>query len=179
MSRRREMTGKVRWVDMFKVLHSPSIGQIAVLGLVLIALFLAWLAVAQGIYDVTLGRTPLPSAGAFVRAVFTTQAGWAMIGLGWAAGALFAACVLAISVVSFPLLLDRPTTLRNAVSVSAAALRRNPGPLGGWGLLVGVALFAGALPCFVGLIVVLPVLGHSTWHLYRRVVAPPMGSGRA
>ncbi len=173
MSRQREMTGKMSWLDMFNVLRSPSIGAIAVLGLLLIALFLAWLAVAQGIYDVTLGPAPPASAGRFAQEVFTTPAGWAMIGLGWVAGALFAVGVLAISVVSFPMLLDRPVALNTAISASLMAVRRNPVQLGLWGLLVGMALFVGALPCFVGLILVLPVLGHSTWHLYRRVVRPP------
>ena len=175
MSRQREMTGKIRWLDMFGVLRAPSIGAIALLGLLLMALFLAWLAVAQGIYALTLGPAPPLSAGAFLREAFTTQAGWVMIGLGWAAGALFAAGVLAVSVVSFPLMLDRPVTLRTAMEVSLTAVARNPRTLGCWGLLVAAALFIGALPCFIGLILVLPILGHSTWHLYRKVVAPQAG----
>lgn len=174
MSRRREMTGKISWLDMFKVLRSPSIGPIALLGLLLIVLFFAWLAVAQGIYDITLGPAPPASAGAFLQEMFTTFAGWTMIILGWGVGALFAVGVLAISVVSFPLMLDRPVTLRTAIAASLTAVRCNPVQLVGWGLLVAAALFVGALPCFVGLILVLPILGHSTWHLYRKVVRPPM-----
>ncbi len=173
MSRQRELTGKINWLDMLEVLRAPSIGAIALLGLLLIALFLAWLAVAEGIYAVTLGPAPPSSVWAFTQEIFTTQAGWAMIILGWGAGMLFSAAVLAISVVSFPLMLDRPVTLRSAMATSLLAVRRNPLQLGCWGLLVGAALFIGALPCFVGLIVVLPVLGHSTWHLYRQVVRPP------
>ena len=174
MSRQREMTGKISWLSMFNVLRAPSIGPIALLGLLLIALFLVWLAVAQGIYDITLGPAAPVSLWAFARETFTTSAGWAMIGLGWAVGIVFMAGVLAISVVSFPLMLDRPVTLRTAISASLVAVRRNPVQLGGWGLLVGAALFVGALPCFIGLILVLPILGHSTWHLYRKVVRPPM-----
>lgn len=172
MSRQREMTGRIRWLDIFNVLRSPSIGRIAALGGLLIVLFLAWLAVAQGIYDVTLGPAQPVSVWAFLQAVYTTPAGWAMIGLGWGVGALFAVAALAISVVSFPMLLDRPVTLGTAIAASVLAVRRNPVQLGGWGLLVGAALFVGALPFFVGLIVVLPVLGHSTWHLYRLLVKP-------
>ncbi|MBU6420011.1 MAG: DUF2189 domain-containing protein [Proteobacteria bacterium] len=173
MSRRREMTGKMRWLDMFNVLLSPSVGPVALLGLLLIVLFLAWLAVAQGIYDITLGPAPPVSVGAFLQEIFTTSAGWTMVLLGWGAGAVFAACVLAISVVSFPLMLDRPVTLRTAIITSLMAMRHNPVQLGAWGLLVGALLFVGALPCFIGLILVLPILGHSTWHLYRKVVVPP------
>jgi uncharacterized membrane protein len=173
MSRQREMTGKLNWLDVFNVVRSPSIGAIAGLGLLLIALFLVWLAVAEGIYDVTLGPAAPVSAWRFVEDVFTTPAGWAMIGLGLVAGVLFAVGALAISVVSFPLLLDRPVGLGTAIAASLTAVRRNPAPLGIWGLLVVAALFVGAVPCLIGLAVVLPVLGHSTWHLYRRVVRPP------
>ena len=176
MSRQREMTGKISWLNMFNVLRAPSVGPIALLGLLLVALFLVWLAVAQGIYDITLGPAAPVSLWGFAREIFTTSAGWTMIGLGWAAGLVFMAAVLAISVVSFPLMLDRPVTLRTAISASLLAVRRNPVQLGAWGLLVGGALFVGALPCFVGLILVLPILGHSTWHLYRKVVKPPMRS---
>jgi uncharacterized membrane protein len=173
MSRQRELTGKLNWLDVFNVLRSPSIGAIAGLGLLLIALFLVWLAVSEGIYDVTLGPAAPVSAWRFVQDVFATPAGWAMIGLGLVVGVLFAVCVLAISVVSFPLLLDRPVGLGTAIATSLTAVRRNPVPLGLWGLLVVVALFVGAVPCLIGLAVVLPVLGHSTWHLYRRIVRPP------
>jgi len=177
MSRQRELNGKTTWLDMVKVVRSPSIGAIAALGAVLVALFLAWLVAAQVIYDVTLGPAPPASAGSFVQAVLTTPAGWAMTGLGCAVGALFAVGVLAISVVSFPLLLDRPASFGTAIGTSLSAVRRNPVQLGVWGLFVAVALFVGALPFFVGLIVVLPVLGHSTWHLYRRIVRPPVTRG--
>jgi uncharacterized membrane protein len=93
-----------------------------------------------------------------------------MTALGMAAGAVFAVASLAISVVSFPMLLDRPVSLATAIKSSVLALRRNPGPLALWGLLIAAGLFLGSLPCFLGLIVVLPVLGHSTWHLYRRLI---------
>jgi uncharacterized membrane protein len=173
MSRHREQTGKATWLDMFKVMRSPSIGAIAGLGGLLIVLFLAWLAVAEVIYDVTMGPRPPASTLDFINGVFTTGAGWAMIGLGLVAGLIFSVAVLAISVVSFPLLLDRPVGIGTAIRTSLMAVRRNPVTLGLWGLFVAVSLSIGAVPCFVGLIVVLPVLGHSTWHLYRRVVRPP------
>jgi uncharacterized membrane protein len=68
------------------------------------------------------------------------------------------------------MLLDRPVSLRTAIAASVYAVRRNPGTLGFWGLIVAGGLVLGSLPCFLGLIVVLPVLGHATWHLYRRVI---------
>jgi uncharacterized membrane protein len=170
MSRRREITGQIRWLDVFGVIRSPAIGSIACLGFILIGLFLLWLAVAQAIFNMTLGPVPPASVLAFATALFTTAPGWAMIIAGFAAGGIFAVTALAISVVSFPLLLDRPVGLATAIRTSLQAVRRNPGPLALWGVIVAGGLVLGCLPCFIGLIVVLPVLGHATWHLYRRLV---------
>jgi uncharacterized membrane protein len=172
MSRTRELTGRISWLDTFRVVRSPAIVSIAGLGLLLILLFLTWLAVAQTIYDFTLGPLPPPSILAFFTALVESAAGWTMIGVGMVVGAGFAVAVLAISVVSFPLLLDRPVGFGTAIATSWSALRHNPGPLAVWGLFVAVGLFLGSLPCFIGLVVVLPVLGHATWHLYRRIVQP-------
>jgi uncharacterized membrane protein len=170
MSRNRELTGKISLLDVFKVIRSPQRGAIAGLGLLLIALFFIWLAVAQLIFAVTIGQLPSGGVSAFLAAVFTTPAGWAMILIGMAVGLIFAVAVLAISVVSFPLLLDRPVSLGTAIATSRTALRRNPFPLAVWGFIVALGLFLGSLPCFIGLAVVLPVLGHATWHLYRALV---------
>lgn len=171
MSRQRELGHEARWVDAFGVLRAPSIGAIVLLGLLLIALFLLWLVVAQSIYVITLGPQPPASVAGFIHDVFATPAGWAMIGIGIGVGFLFAVLVLSVSVVSFPLLLDRNVGIGAAVATSIRAVTLNPGPMALWGLIVAAALVIGSLPFFVGLVVVLPVLGHATWHLYRRVVA--------
>jgi uncharacterized membrane protein len=170
MSRQRAHGKAVRWVDAFNVLRSPSIGAILLLGLLLIALFLIWLMVAQIIYVVTLGPQPPASITGFFTDVLTTGPGWAMIGLGIGVGFLFAVLVLAISVVSFPLLLDRNVGIGTAVATSLRTVAANPGTMALWGLIVTGGLALGSLPFFVGLVVVLPVLGHATWHLYRKVV---------
>lgn len=171
MSRRREQGLRVTWQDWFATLASPAFGAVFLLGLVLLAIFLLWLAAAQGIYWLTLGPGPPASLGAFVQDVFTTGAGWAMIVVGLGVGLLFAVLVLTISVVSFPLLLDRNAGLATAVTTSVRAVRRNPRVMAAWGLIVLIGLAVGSIPVFVGLIVILPVLGHATWHLYRRVVS--------
>ena len=170
MSRRREQGISVTWVDAFGVLRSPAIGAIALLGLLLAEIFLLWLLAAQAIYDLTLGPEPPASLGMFVRDVFTTGAGWALIVVGIGVGFLFAVAVLAISVVSFPMLLDRNVGLDTAVGTSIRAVVANPRTMAIWGLIVAVGLVIGSVPFLLGLAVVLPVLGHATWHLYRRVV---------
>ncbi len=170
MSRRREAGAEVGWVDAFGVLRSPSIGAIIGLGLLLIAIFLLWLATAEAIYVVTLGPKAPVSIAAFAHDVFATAAGWTMIVLGVGVGFLFAAVTLAISVVSFPLLLDRDVKMETAVWTSVQAVVANPVPMAAWGLVVAAALVVGSVPCLLGLVIVMPVLGHATWHLYRRVI---------
>src|SRR5262249_42281072 len=118
------------------------------------------------------GPEPPVSVSAFLHDVLTTAAGWAMIVVGCGVGFLFAALVLAISVVSVPLLLDRDVPLTTAIGTSLRAVKASPGPMALWGFIVALGLVLGSLPLFLGLIVVMPVLGHATWHLYRRAVAP-------
>ena len=172
MSRRRELGMEVSWVDAFGVVRSPSIGPIIGLGLLLIAIFLLWLVTAEAIYVVTLGPKAPTSIPAFIHDVFTTTRGWTMIVLGIGVGFLFAVITLAISVVSFPLLLDRDVSMGAAIWTSIQAVVANPIPMAAWGLIVAGGLVIGSLPALLGLVIVMPVLGHATWHLYRRVVAP-------
>jgi uncharacterized membrane protein len=170
ISRRREQGVKVTWADAFGVVRAPALPAIVALGVLLLAIFLIWLAAAYLIYAVTLGPEAPASIGAFVRDVFTTGAGWTMMVVGIGVGFLFAVLVLTISVVSFPLLLDRNVGLFTAVATSVRAVLANPVPMAAWGLIVAGSLVIGSLPALLGLIFVLPALGHATWHLYRRVV---------
>jgi uncharacterized membrane protein len=170
MSRQREQGVEITWANAFGVVRSPSFGAIVVMGLLLVVIFMAWLATAEVVYLVTLGPAPPASIASFARDLFTTGAGWVLIVVGVGVGFLFALLVLAISVVSFPLLLDREVGLDTAVWTSIRAVAANPVPMAIWGLIVAGGLVIGSLPFFVGLIVVMPVLGHATWHLYRKVV---------
>jgi uncharacterized membrane protein len=170
MSRRRELGIARGWTDAFAVVRSPAIGAIIVMGLLLLALFCLWLFAANFIYTVTLGPDAPVSAAAFARDALTTPEGWTMVGVGVGVGFLFALAVLIISVVSFPLLLDRNVGVGTAIATSVRAVRANPGPMAMWGVIIAASLIVGAIPLLVGLAVVLPVLGHATWHLYRKVV---------
>lgn len=173
ISRRRERGWAVSWLDAFAVLRSPAILSIAALGLMLLVIFGAWVLVAQWIYAATLGSVAQPSSvSEFMQLVFQTPEGWRLILFGNAAGFLFAVAVLALTVVSFPLLLDRDVGPSVAVRTSLRAVAANPAPMAAWGLTVAVLLLAGSLPLFIGLAIVMPLLGHGTWHLYRKVVAP-------
>lgn len=170
MSRRREQGKEVSWADAFGVLATPRFGAILVLGLVLFGIFLLWLATAYTIYLSTLGEEEVASLSSFFRDVFTTPEGLALTVVGVGVGFLFAVLVLMISVVSFPMLLDRDVGLLTAVETSIRAVLANPVPMAAWGLIVAGGLLLGSLPVLLGLIIVMPVLGHATWHLYRKVV---------
>ncbi len=170
LSRRREEGLDISRGHAFDVFRSPSIGSIAILGVVLLAIYFAWLGTAWAIYELIFGNAAPASVGEFARQVFTTPAGWTLIIGGTFAGFLFAVLVLTLSVVSFPLLLDRDVGVMTAMRTSVRAVLANPVTMAIWGLIVAVALLIGSLPLFVGLSVVMPVLGHATWHLYRKVV---------
>lgn len=173
MSRRRERGLGVSWKSPFDVIHAPAFGAMMMLGLMLMALFLLWLGVAWALYRNTLGPLPLTAPSDFLHRVLFTTPGHVLIAAGIGIGFLFALVALTISVVSFPLLVDRDVGLDTAIKTSVHAVMRNPGPMALWGLIVAAALAAGSIPLFMGLVVVLPVLGHATWHLYRRLVVPP------
>ena len=170
MSRRREQGVAVSWANAFDILKAPAVGAIAVLGMVLVVVFLLWLTAAWEIYRYTLGPALPSSIGAFVHDVFLTGRGQLLIIVGVGVGFLFALFAMAISIVSFPLLVDRDVGLDTAIRTSIRAVVANPVPMALWGLIVAAGLVLGSIPVFVGLAVVLPVLGHATWHLYRSLV---------
>ncbi len=170
-SRRREQGEEVRWADAFSVFRAPSFNAILRLGLLLAAIFVFWLVVAQALYDWTLGPDAPASVGFFLHEVFHTTAGWVMAIFGVGIGFLFAVLVLSISVVSFPLLLDRPeVTVGTAIATSVRAVRANPTTMAVWGLIIAGGLVIGSIPFLIGLAIVMPVFGHATWHLYRQLV---------
>jgi uncharacterized membrane protein len=171
LSRRREIGLDTHWTHAFDVLRSPSLPAIEAMGLLLMGIFLAWLGSAQALYQTLFGYLPPASYSQFLYDIFTTSAGWSMIVWGNLIGFGFAVWALTISVVSFPLLVDRDVGAAAAITTSVRAVMANPVTMAAWGLIVAALLLIGSLPAFIGLAVVMPVLGHATWHLYRKVVA--------
>jgi uncharacterized membrane protein len=169
LSRRREQGLDVSARHALDVLRSPHIFGIAMLGLMLLAVFVVWIGVAKLIFTATIGQASPASAGEFLSLLDTT-AGWTMMIVGDVVGAGFAGLVLVLTVVSVPMVLDRGVSPLVAIKTSILAALLNPGPILLWGILVGALLALGCVPLFCGLAVAMPVLGHATWHLYRRVV---------
>jgi len=171
VSRRLEADQPVSWSTPFEVRKSPAFTSILAFGAILAMVFFAWLAAAWAVFALTVGPEAPTSIGSFLRDVFGTGAGWAMIIIGTAVGAVFAAFTFAISVISVPLMLDRDVGVGRAMRASIAAVRTNPKPMLVWGLMIAGALVLGSLPALIGLIFVLPLFGHASWRLYRKLVA--------
>jgi uncharacterized membrane protein len=170
LARRRELGLHSNWAHFLDVRKRPSFDEIAGVSGLLLAIFGLWLLAAGALYIALFGWNEPASAAAFLRDIFGTGEGWAMIVIGGAIGIVFAAAVLVISVVSMPMLVDCDVGAAKAVRTSIRASRENPGEMLRWGIIVAALLIAGSIPLFIGLAVVLPWLGYSTWHLYTRLV---------
>lgn len=172
LSRRREAGLDTSWRHAFDVFYSPSFKSIVAVGLGLLILFLVWIAVAQALYTASFGYAEPASWSSFARDLLTTPQGQVLIVAGNLIGFVFAAAALCLSVVSFPLLLDRNVGPAVAILTSIRAVAANPVTMALWGLIVAVLLAIGFATLFLGLAIIVPVLGHATWHLYRKVVEP-------
>jgi uncharacterized membrane protein len=170
ISRRREQGETPTWKDALAVFDAKSIRSILALGALLTVIFLVWLVVAQALFGWLFGHTNPETIGGFLTELFTTGHGWALIVLGHGLGFVFAVATLMISAVSFPLLLDQHTRASVAVQTSIAAVRKSPRTFAIWGAIIAGGLMAGSALLFVGLAIVIPVLAHASWHVYRRVV---------
>jgi uncharacterized membrane protein len=170
LSRERDRTGVVSAAGAARVFNSPRNAVIKRLAGVTVALYLAWIAVAGVIYGATLGTSPEHAGAPFFDRVFTTDAGWTMAVVGCLVGALFALVALAIGCISFPMAIDRDVTARQAIGASVRAVLHNPVLALAWGAVVVAGLILGAIPVLLGLGLILPVLGHANWHLYRKLI---------
>src|SRR4029078_13306915 len=160
--------------DAMEVLRSPSFGAMLGLGTLLLALFVTWVATAQALLVTAFGYEGVTGISDFFTRVLTTQQGWWLIVVGCGVGFLFPLVALLFSVVSFPLMLDRHAGAGDAMVTSLRAVAQNPVPMATWGLIVAALLVVGSLPAFLGLAVVIPLLGHATWHLYRETIEPEL-----
>ena len=171
-SRRRDRGERVGIGDILSVRAATTSVNIFFLGFILLFALFVWLRMALMIYALFFGLNP-PPLGRLFTELFTTMNGFTFLLVGNAVGAAFAFVVFSITVVSFPYMLEKDVDPVTAVALSVSAVAKNALPLAGWALFVGIALFVSWLPFFLGLIVVLPVLGHATWRLYKRMIVHP------
>jgi uncharacterized membrane protein len=170
MSRRRQQGLPSTWRHCFNFIHTHSFAPVLALSLLMMFLYVAWLYMAELIFFGTFGDSNPESFAAFFDELFSTQHGTALIAYGNFVGFLFASSALALSVVAFPLVLDKPVTAFTAIKVSIRAVWTNTFVMAVWGAVVVALLTVGAAIFLIGLAVALPILGHATWHLYRKIV---------
>jgi len=170
LARRREKGQDVHWFDFLEVRKRSSVDDMGIVAGVLLAIFFVWLVVAGALYAALFQWVVPDSLRQFIDMVISTERGWMLIGAGAVIGAILGWIVLALSIVSLPLLVDCNVSAADALSTSWRAAHANMGVLIRWGLIVTLLLVLGSIPLFVGLAFVLPWLGYSTWHLYTRLV---------
>ena len=170
ISRQREQGLDPSWQSVFSLLQKKSRASILALGALLMVIFFAWIGTAEAIYNALFGDAPAASLSGFVHQVFETAEGRRLTIIGVGIGFLFALLTFSISVISFPLLVDRDGSAPAAVVTSVRAVLASPVTMLAWGVIIAAALIVGSLPLFVGLAIVLPVLGHASWHIYRKAV---------
>ena len=167
IARRREAGLEASWRHFFDPLRrGRGRTALAILTGGLIVLFFVWLLSASLIYSAVMGAAPPAGLSGFLSQLFTTPKGWTVILIGNLVGFAFAVVTLILSLVTFPMVIDKPVDPLTAIETSIRAVAANPRVTASWGLRVAVLLALGSLPAFIGLAVVLPVLGYATWHLY-------------
>jgi len=172
MSRRRELGLDLSWRSAFDFVHSRSFAPILALSVVMMLLYVGWLYMAQLIYLGLFGASPPESLAEFWTLLVTTREGAALAVYGLGVGFLFAFAAFALSVIAFPLLLDRQVSFLAAMATSIRSVMVNPFVMAVWAMIVVLLLAAGTAIFLIGLAAVLPILGHATWHLYKKVVEP-------
>jgi len=170
VSRRREQGKSMKWGAVLGALRGRGDEQLLVMGVVVLIAFGFWIILARGIFAIFMAQSGI---GTESLALLVSFPGVMMLLIGSAVGALMAVALFAITVVSLPMLLDRDVDFVTAMIVSMETVRANPQIMLKWAAVIGATLFVAMLPLFLGLFIALPVLGHATWHMYRRAVAPP------
>ncbi len=172
VSRRLELGQSLSWRAVLSVVWEQQRRELGWMAFVTLFVFWVWMYQARTLFVVFFGSKGFATYDGFVQAVFTTTNGWTFLVVGHVVGAIIAMVLFALTVISFPLLLDREYDFVTAMITSIRAVAASPVVMGVWGIFVIVCTILSAVPAFLGFLVVLPVLGHATWHLYRCVVVP-------
>jgi uncharacterized membrane protein len=172
VSRRLETNIALSWRDVLGVVWDQHRRELGWMAIVMLFVFWIWLYQARTLFAVFFGSQGFATYERFVEAVFATTNGWTFLIVGHIVGAVISMILFALTVVSCPLLLEREVDFITAMITSVRAVLKSPIVMGSWGLFVVVSIILSAIPAFLGLLVVLPVLGHATWHLYHRTVEP-------
>ena len=168
VSRRIEAGEPLNWPAVLGVVFAQKDRQIPSMAMVILLMFMFWVFVAHTIFALFMGLQAMTNVTSSFAVLFEGN-GPAMLAVGSLIGAGFAAVLFSITVVGLPLLLDREVDFISAIIVSFQAVIANIGTMIIWGLVIAVMLAIGMAPMFLGLFIILPVLGHATWHMYREL----------
>ncbi|MDO5632832.1 MAG: DUF2189 domain-containing protein [Paracoccus sp. (in: a-proteobacteria)] len=169
VSRRIEAGETLSWPSVAGVIFAQKDRQIPSMAMVILLLFMFWVFVAHTIFALFMGVSALTNITSSPEVLFQGR-GLMMLLVGTIIGAGFAAVLFSFTVVGLPLLLEREVDFITAIITSVRAVLMNPGPMLAWAMTIATILFAGFIPFFLGLFVALPVLGHASWHMYRRLM---------
>lgn len=170
VSRQMEAGHQPTLGEVLNVIWAQRRREVSWMAFVMLFMFWVWMYQIRLLMALMLGRMSYATLDRFADLVLTTNQGWIFLGIGHIEGAALALVLYSITVISIPMLLDREIDFVTAMLTSIRAVLASPLVMLGWGLVVTVAVLAACVPFFLGLLVVLPVLGHATWHLYRRAV---------
>ncbi len=174
VSRRLEVGRPLVWSEVLSVVWAQRSRELSWMAFVMLFVFWMWMYQVRLLIALFLGRMSFATLEKFMTVLLTTEQGWIFLAVGHVFGAALSLVLFAVTVVSIPLLLDRDVDFVTAMITSVKAVISSPVPMIGWGILVTLSMLLACVPFFLGLLIVLPVLGHATWHLYRRAVLPPI-----
>lgn len=170
VSRRLETGAPLTWKAVLSVVWAQRGRELSWMAFAMLFIFWMWMYQIRLLMALFLGRMSFSTLEKFFDVVLTTPQGWLFLAIGHAVGAALALALFSITVISIPLLLDREYDFVTAMITSVKTVIASPLIMLGWGVVVTLSVLAACVPFFLGLLVVLPVLGHATWHIYRRAV---------
>jgi uncharacterized membrane protein len=170
VSRRIEIGEPLIWREVLGVVIAQRNRQIPSMAMVILLIFMFWVFMAHTIFALFMGLQSLTNITSSPE-VLLRGSGPVMLAVGSVIGTGFALALFSFTVAGLPVLLERELDFISAIILSVRAVIANAGVMALWGLCIAALLFLGMLPVFLGLFVALPVLGHASWHMYRRLLA--------
>ena len=172
VSRRLEAGRPLIWSEVLSVVWAQRLRELSWMAFVMLFVFWIWMYQVRLLVAILLGRMSFSTLEKFLTLVLSTGQGWLFLAVGHVVGAALALILFSITVISIPLLMEREVDFITAMITSVRTVVASPVAMLSWGLVVTLCVILACLPFFLGLLVILPVLGHATWHLYRRAVVP-------
>ncbi len=170
VSRRLHTDAPLTWQPVLFVIFEQRRRELGWMAFVMLFVFWVWMYQARTLFAVFFGSKGFATFDGFVDAIFTTETGLWFLLVGHAVGAVISLVLYSLTVISCPLLLDRDADFVTAMVTSIRTVFASPFVLLGWGIFVVLAIFVSMIFGFLGLLVILPILGHATWHLYKRLI---------